>query len=124
MRSGKPDPLRADVVHVREDGRDRAHLPGRLCCPCRRIEMFDQNLVHPIVRGKDTDGVLTELRGNLVLPDAIVAHHGGLRLCSSGALTPCRFYPKHYALQKILPRAPTSSASPASSSRSTPRGHT
>ena len=60
MRRGQPDPLRTDIVHVREDRRDRTHLPGRLGCPHGRVEMFDHDLIHPIVRDKDADRLSAE----------------------------------------------------------------
>ena len=63
MRSGKPDPLRANVVHVREDRRDGTHLPRRFGCPRGRIEMLDQHLVHSIVRGEDADGEVVSAAG-------------------------------------------------------------
>ena len=55
MRSCKPDPLGADVVHVREDRRNGADLAGRFCSPGGRVEMFDKNLVDAIIGGKDLD---------------------------------------------------------------------
>jgi len=61
VRSCKPDPLGADIVHVREDRRDGAGLAGRFRSPGDRVKMFDQKLIHPIIRGKDLDGGSTEL---------------------------------------------------------------
>jgi hypothetical protein len=60
MRSCKPDPLGADIVHVREDPRDRARIAGRFGIPGCRVKLFDQNLVHSIVGNKDPDGGLAE----------------------------------------------------------------
>ena len=74
VRSGKPDPLRADIVHVREDRRNGAGLAGRFNFPGGRVKMFDENLVHAIVGGKDLDRGLAELRANLVLTRS----HGSL----------------------------------------------
>jgi hypothetical protein len=57
VRSRKPDPLRADVVHVREDRRNGADFAGRyrrrFCSPGRWIEMLDKELIHAIIGGKD-----------------------------------------------------------------------
>src|ERR1700676_2150762 len=55
VRSGKADPLCADVVHVREDRRNGADLAGRFGAPGGRVKMFDKNLVDAIVGGKDLD---------------------------------------------------------------------
>jgi len=75
MRSGKPHPLAADVVHVREDCRNGASrkvaghkvagFTGRLGSrwfgsrwfgsPGGRVKMFDKHLVHAIIGGKDLD---------------------------------------------------------------------
>src|SRR6266550_557293 len=71
MRSCKPDPLAADIVHVREDRRNGAGLVFagvfagrfgcRFCCrrfgtPGGRVKMFDKNLVDAIVGEKDPGG--------------------------------------------------------------------
>ena len=55
MRSGKPDPLRADIVHVSEDRRDGADLAGRFGSPDGRVKMLDKKLVHALVGGKNLD---------------------------------------------------------------------
>ena len=55
VRSCKPDPLGADVVHVRENRRNCADLARRFGFPGGRVEMFDQNLIHPIIGDKDLD---------------------------------------------------------------------
>jgi len=39
VRSGKPDPLAADIVHVREDRSNRAGLAGRFGSPGGRVKM-------------------------------------------------------------------------------------
>src|ERR1700681_1069705 len=66
VRSCKPDPLGADIVHVREDRRDGAGLAGRFGSPGGRVKMFDKNLVHAIIGGKDLDCGSAELSVNLV----------------------------------------------------------
>jgi len=67
MRSRKPDPLAANIVHVREDRRNGAGLARRLGPPDAGVKVFDKKLVHPIIGGKDLDGRPTELGVNLVL---------------------------------------------------------
>ena len=58
-------------MHVREDRRNRAGLAGRfgwrLGFPGRRVEMFDKDLVHAIIGGKDLDCGSAELSVNLGL---------------------------------------------------------
>src|SRR5216684_8743569 len=76
VRSCKPDPLGADIVHVREDRRNGADLAGRFGSPGGRVEMFDKNLVHAIIGGKDLDCGSAELSVNLVLTRG----HGSLLL--------------------------------------------
>jgi hypothetical protein len=66
VRSRKPDPFGADVVHVREDRSNGASLAGRLGSPGARVKMLDKNLVHAIIGGKDLDCGSAELRVNLV----------------------------------------------------------
>ena len=65
--SGKPNPLGANVVHVREDGRNGAHVAGRFGSPGARVKVFDKNLVDAVVGGKDTDCGLAELSVNSML---------------------------------------------------------
>ena len=65
VRRRKPDPLRAHIVHVREDGRDRADLAGRLSFPGGRIKIPDKNLVQAIIGGKDPDCAPSEFRVDL-----------------------------------------------------------
>src|ERR1700693_2511337 len=55
VRSRKPDPLGADVVHVREDRRNAAPLAGRFGSPGGRVKMLDKHLVHALVGRKDLD---------------------------------------------------------------------
>jgi len=66
MRSCKPDPLRADIVHVRKDGRNGPYLAWRLGSPGGRVKIFDKNLVQPIISGKDLDGGWAEQSLGLV----------------------------------------------------------
>jgi hypothetical protein len=80
MRSCKPDPLAADIVHVAEDRRNGADVVFagvfagrfgcRFCGPGGRVKMFDENLVHAIVDkedlgGRDLDCTSAELSVNL-----------------------------------------------------------
>ena len=65
VRSCKPDPLGADIVHVREDRRNVAGLAGRFGSPGGRVKMFDNNLVYAIIGDKDPDRGLAELDMNL-----------------------------------------------------------
>ena len=67
VRSCQPDPLGADIVHVREDRRNRAGFAGRFGSPGARVKMFDKNLVYAIVGGKDLDCGSAELSVNLIL---------------------------------------------------------
>ena len=67
MRSCEPDPLGADVVHVRKDRRNRADLAGRYGSPGGGVKMFDESLIDAIVGGKDLDSGLAELTANFVL---------------------------------------------------------
>src|SRR6266849_3964843 len=78
MRSGKPDPLAADIVHVREDRRNGADIvfAGRFGSPGGRVKMFDQNLVHAIIGGKDLDCGSAELSVN----PGLTRGHGSLLL--------------------------------------------
>ena len=82
MRSCKLDPLSADIVHVREDGRDGASVAGRLSgqfsVPGGRVQMFDKELIHVIVGGKDLGCGLAELSVNLMLTRG----HGSYSLSS------------------------------------------
>jgi hypothetical protein len=67
VRSGKPDPFGADIVHVREDGRDGTGFAGRLGFPGGRVKSFDQDLVQAVVDGKYPDRGSAGMRLNLVL---------------------------------------------------------
>jgi hypothetical protein len=63
-------------MHVREDRRYGAGLAGRFGSPRRRAEVFDQNLVHAIIGGKNPRGGPAELRVNFMLRGG----HGALLL--------------------------------------------
>jgi hypothetical protein len=83
VRSGEPDPLAADIVHVREDRGDGADsvLAGRFRSPGGRVKMFDQNLVHALIGGKDLDCGLAKLSVNLgSTSDNLTRAHGSLLL--------------------------------------------
>jgi hypothetical protein len=67
VRSCKPNPLAADIVHVREDRSNRADLARRFCSPSGGVKMFDKNLVDAIVGGKDLDRRSAKLSVRLVL---------------------------------------------------------
>src|ERR1700675_5094775 len=55
VRSCKPDPLAADIMHVREYRRNGAGLARRFGSPGGGVKTFDKNLVYAIVGGKDLD---------------------------------------------------------------------
>jgi len=74
MRSCEPHPLGADIVHMREDGRDGANLAGRFSSPGGRVKMFDKNLIHAIVGGEDPDCGSAEFSVNL----GLTLGHGAL----------------------------------------------
>jgi hypothetical protein len=76
VRSRKPDPLGADIVHVREDRRNAAGLTGRFGSPGSRVKMLDQNLVDAIIGGKNLDCGSAELSVNL----ALTRGHGSVLL--------------------------------------------
>jgi hypothetical protein len=76
VRSCQPDPLGAGIVHVREDGRDGADLAGRFGPPGGWVKMFDKNLIHAIVGGKDPDRGPAGLSLNL----GLTRGHGSLFL--------------------------------------------
>jgi hypothetical protein len=66
MRSCKPDPLAADIVHVRENRRNRAEIPLWFCPPGSRVKVFDKHLVDAIIGSKDLDCGSAKLSVNLV----------------------------------------------------------
>jgi len=53
VRRGKPDPLGADIVHVRKDRRNIADLTGRFGAPGGRVKTLDKHVVRAIVDGKN-----------------------------------------------------------------------
>src|SRR5271157_2107235 len=61
VRSREPDPLGADIVHMREDRGNGAGVAGRFGDPDGRVKMFDENLVHALIGGKDLDCGSAEL---------------------------------------------------------------
>jgi hypothetical protein len=93
VRSGKPDPLGADIVHVGEDRSNVSCLAGRFgwrfCSPRGRVKMLDKNLVHAIVGGKDLDCGAAELSVNL----GLTRGHGSYSLTysTSGPSATCTF---------------------------------
>ncbi len=58
VRSRKPDPFGADIMYMREDRGNIAHLifAGRLRPPGARVKMFDKHLVDAIVDEKNLGG--------------------------------------------------------------------
>ena len=74
VRSRKPDPLAADIVHVREDRRNAADLAGRFGPPCGRIKMLDKNLVDAIIGGKDLDCGSAQLRVHQLRVNLMLTH--------------------------------------------------
>ena len=60
VRSCKPDPFAADIVHVSEDRRDGPDLAAlfgsRSCCPGGRVKTLDEYLVDAIVNQEDLGG--------------------------------------------------------------------
>ena len=88
MRSGKPDPLAADIVHVREDRGDGTGLAlaRRFGRPDGRVKMFDKHLVDAIVGGKDPDRGLAEFGVNLVLTRGHGLRHHALMMSGSGVV--------------------------------------
>jgi hypothetical protein len=81
VRSGKPDPLAAHIVHVREDRSNRASLAGRFGSPGARVKMFDKHLVHALIGGKDLHRGSAQLCVNrLSLNLALTRSHSSLLL--------------------------------------------
>ncbi len=94
VRRGEPDPLRADIVHVREDRRNRADFAGRLGFPDGSIKILDKNLVQALISPKDPDRGLSKLRVNLASAhrhSLILLELGFLQAaCSAGLQSGCR----------------------------------
>jgi hypothetical protein len=87
VRSCKPDPLAADIVHVRENRRNGADaffagiFAGRFGSPGGRVKMFDKNLVHAIIGDKDLNCGSAELSVNTGLTIGVLTRpHGSLLL--------------------------------------------
>ena len=76
MGSCKPDPLSADIVHVRKDRRNRTNLAVWFRLPNGSVKMLDKEMIHPIIGSKDLCCGLAELAVNLVLA------------CGQGSLPP------------------------------------
>ncbi len=72
--SSKPDPLTADIVHVREDCRNGADVAGRFGCPGVSGQMLDKELVEALVSGKDPGGGPAEISVDL----GLTGSHGSL----------------------------------------------
>ncbi len=87
--SCKPDPLGADVVHVREDRSDGANVARRPGFPRGGIQMLDQHLVDAIIGGKNPGGGAADLRAHFVLiSDGLTLAHDYLlrfRLMAAGS---------------------------------------
>src|SRR6185437_16158886 len=78
MRSGQPDPLGANIVHVRENRRNGPDAAGRLRSPGGRIKMLDKELIQALVRGKDPGCAPAKFNVNLLLANS--AFTGGHKL--------------------------------------------
>jgi hypothetical protein len=76
VRSCKPDPLAAHIVHVREDRRNVSDIARRSGPPGGGVKMFDKDLVHAIVGGEHSDCGSTELGVNL----GLMCGHGSYSL--------------------------------------------
>jgi hypothetical protein len=66
VRSRKPDPLGAGIMHVSENRRNAAGVAGRFGSPGGRVETLYKKLVHAIIGGKDLDCGSAELSVKLV----------------------------------------------------------
>jgi len=53
VRRRKPDPLGADIVHVRENRRNVADLAGRFGTPGRGVKTLDKHVVRAIIYCKN-----------------------------------------------------------------------
>src|SRR5260370_13701566 len=80
VRSCKPDPLGADIVHVREDRRNGAGLAGRFGSPGGGVKMFDKNLVHALICGKGLDCGSAQLSVKLSVNLGLTRGHGSYSL--------------------------------------------
>jgi hypothetical protein len=67
VRSRKPHPLAANIVHMRKDRRNAPNLTGRLRPPRARVKMLDKTLVHSIISSKHLNRSPIKLSVNLLL---------------------------------------------------------
>ena len=67
VRSRKPHPLGAHIVHMRKNSRNRPNPTGRFSSPDSRVKMLDKNLIHPIIDSKHLHCRSAELSVNPVL---------------------------------------------------------
>ena len=52
VRSRKPHPFAAHIVHMRKNRPNGADLPGRFGAPRCSIKTFDKHLIHALIGGK------------------------------------------------------------------------
>ena len=76
VRSCKPHPFAAHIVHVRENRHNAARLARRFGSPSSRLKMLDQHLVHTFTGGKYLDCSSAERSVNFHLARG----HGSLPL--------------------------------------------
>jgi hypothetical protein len=63
VRSRQPQPLTADIVHMRKDPGNRAYAPARGLRPPRpRVEVLQDELVHEIIHGVGLNHLLNLVR--------------------------------------------------------------
>jgi hypothetical protein len=115
VRSGKPDPLGADIVHVREDRRNGAGLAGRFGSPGGRVKMFDKDLVYAIIGGKNLSCDSAELSVNL----ALARGHGSLARISHECDDNCSRIEQKQSVADSAIVGPRGTAIPCPYSRST-----
>jgi hypothetical protein len=102
VRSCKPDPLAADIVHVREDRRNGADLAGRFGSPGGRAKMFDKHLVDAIIGGKELDRGSAKLSLNPGFTKLeLTRGHGSLFLDPS--LSPAKYGTPEFPLGTFVP---------------------
>lgn len=65
MRSREPDPLGADIVHMREDGRYGADIADRFGSPRVRVKVLQKVLVDVVCSSKEIHCGSSELSVNL-----------------------------------------------------------
>src|SRR5271157_1454510 len=76
VRSCQPDPLGADIVHMREDRGSGAGVAGRCGDTDVRVKMFDERLVHALIGGKDLDCGSAELSVDRGLTNFVLTSFG------------------------------------------------